>query len=100
MNGKLVAAALVVVLALAPLACTPTQRGAGIGAATGAAAGALLDHHHRTRGAAIGAVTGGIIGGVVGHQYEITRYCPTCGRRFHRSKQFCPYDGTPLQNIQ
>jgi uncharacterized protein YcfJ len=88
-------------LLVAPLACTPTQKGVGIGAATGAAAGALIGgHHHRTRSAAIGAAAGGIIGGVVGHQYEMNRFCPTCGKTFHRSKQFCPYDGTPLQQKQ
>jgi len=85
-------------LLTAPVACTPTQKGAGIGAATGAAAGALIGgHHHRTRSAAIGAAAGAVIGGVVGHQYEMNHFCPTCGRTFHRSKQFCPYDGTPLR---
>jgi len=96
MKGKLLSVVLVLALVV-PLACTPTQKGAVIGAATGAGAGALIDHHHRTRGAAIGAVAGGLIGGVVGHTYEITLFCPTCGRRFHRSKQFCSYDGTVLQ---
>ena len=101
MFPRLLTVLLVVSLAAAPLACTPTQKGAGIGAATGAAAGALIGgHHHRTRRAAIGAVAGGLIGGVIGHTYEINRFCPTCGRRFHRSKQFCPYDGTPLRERQ
>jgi len=96
MTTRLIAMGLAAAILLAPLGCTPTQRGALIGAGTGAAAGALLSHHKRTRGAAIGAVAGGLIGGVVGYTYEIDRFCPACGRRFHRSKEFCPYDGSAL----
>ena len=97
MRRKALALVLIAAVGLAPLSCTPTQRGAAIGAGTGAAAGALLDRHHHTRGAAIGAVAGGIIGGLIGHTYEIQKFCPSCGRRFHRSKEFCPYCGTRLQ---
>lgn len=97
MKAKFLMVALIAVLAVPPLACTPTQKGAGLGAAAGAAGGALLGgSHHRSRSAAIGAVAGGLIGGVIGRTYEINKFCPTCGRRFHRSKQFCPYDGTQL----
>jgi len=96
----LLALALAASVAIGPAGCTPTQKGAVVGGATGAAAGALLDRHHRTRGAVIGGVAGGVIGGVIGHSYEISRYCPTCGRRFHRSKVYCPYDGTPLQDVR
>lgn len=85
-----------VALVLSPLACTPTQRGATIGGATGAAAGALIDDHKRTRGALIGAAAGGLVGGIIGRQYEITKFCPRCGRRFHRSKHFCPHCGVQL----
>jgi hypothetical protein len=98
MRGKTLSVALVLALAAGPLACTPTQKGAVIGGATGAGAGALLDRHHRTRGAVIGGVAGGLVGGVIGRTYEITRFCPSCGRRFHRSKRFCPYDGTELHD--
>ena len=97
MRKKVLSLILVVAVGFLPLACTPTQRGAALGAGTGAAAGALLDHHKRTRGAAIGAVAGGVIGGLIGHTYEINKFCPCCGRRFHRSKEFCPYCGTRLQ---
>lgn len=97
MRQAIMAAALAGAVALGSLSCTPTQRGVGLGAGAGATAGALLDHHKRTRGAAIGAVAGGVIGGLIGHTYEINRFCPTCGRRFHRSKEFCPYCGTRLQ---
>jgi|GEM_PF-1823599 len=85
---------------LSSLACTPTQEGAVIGGATGATAGAILDHHHRTRGAAVGGVAGGIIGGVIGHAYEINRFCPACGRRYHYCKARCPYDGSALQEVR
>jgi hypothetical protein len=98
MKAKVVPVLLAMALMVWPLGCTPTQKGAGIGAATGAAAGALIGgHHHRTRSAAIGAVAGGLIGGVIGYTYEINKFCPTCGRRFHRSKLFCPHCGTQLQ---
>lgn len=101
MKRKLLSLPLAGVLLVAPLACTPTQKGAGIGAGTGAAAGALIGgHHKRTRSAAIGAAAGGLIGGIIGHTYEINKFCPTCGRRFHRTKQFCPYDGTQLVRRQ
>jgi len=97
MRRKLTAMALAMVAAVALMGCTPTQRGAAIGAGAGATAGALLDHHKHTRGAAIGAVAGGLIGALVGRTYEIDRFCPECGRRFHRSKEFCPYCGTVLK---
>jgi uncharacterized protein YcfJ len=100
MRTRLIAATLALATALAPLSCTPTQEGALLGAGTGAAAGALIDHHHRGRGAAIGAVAGGIIGGLVGYSYEFSKFCPACGRRFHYTKVYCPYDGYALQPIQ
>ena len=96
MRRRTLSAALALVLAVVPLACTPTQKGAVGGSALGAGAGALIDHHHRTRGAVIGAVAGGLVGGVIGRTYEINLFCPTCGRRFHRAKRFCPYDGGQL----
>ena len=102
MKRKLAVAASVVALvlsALGPVACTPTAVGAGAGAAAGAAGGALLSKTHRTRNAVIGAAAGGVVGGVIGRQYEINKYCPTCGGRYHRSKDFCPKCATPLQTI-
>ena len=97
---KLAALLLVALTSITPLGCTPTQQGVAIGAGTGAMAGAMLSHHRHTRGAAIGAVAGGLIGGLIGHSYEYDRYCPACGRRFHSSKQFCPYDGQPLMLLR
>ncbi len=48
--------------------CTTTQgnatyQGAGLGAAVGAATGALLDNHNPWRGAVIGAAAGAVLGG-------------------------------------
>ncbi len=40
-----------------------TYQGAGLGAAVGAATGALLDEHNPWRGAVIGATAGAILGG-------------------------------------
>lgn len=98
MRSRAWSVGLAVALAMAPLGCTPTQRGATIGAATGAAAGAIIADHRHTRGALIGAVAGGLVGGVIGRHYEITSFCPRCGRRFHRSKRFCPHCGVQLQH--
>ncbi len=44
-----------------------TAQGAFIGGATGAAAGALLDHNNRWRGSLIGGALGGIFGGSIGN---------------------------------
>lgn len=100
-KGKLPGAlGLTLGVCLSSVSCTPTQQGAVIGGATGATAGAILDHHHRTRGAVVGGVAGGIIGGAIGYTYEINRFCPACGRRFHYTKVYCPYDGTPLQEVR
>ncbi len=48
--------------------CTTTQgnatyQGAGLGAAVGAATGAILDDHNPWRGAVIGAAAGAVLGG-------------------------------------
>lgn len=62
-----------VVISFLFIACantSKTQKGAAIGAATGATAGALLDHHKRGRGAAIGAAVGGITGAYIGKQED------------------------------
>lgn len=43
-----------------------TAQGAFVGGATGAAAGALLDHDNRWRGSLIGGALGGLFGGSIG----------------------------------
>ena len=47
-----------------------TQKGAAIGTATGATAGAFIDHHKRARGALIGAAVGGASGAYLGKQED------------------------------
>jgi outer membrane protein OmpA-like peptidoglycan-associated protein len=49
-----------------PLPMTDAEKGAIIGAASGAAIGALANKDNRSKGALIGAVGGGIAGGAVG----------------------------------
>ncbi len=49
---------------------TKTQKGAAIGAVTGGAAGALLDHHKSLRGGLIGAAVGALTGAYVGKLEE------------------------------
>ena len=100
MRRRAVAVGLALAIALGAAGCTPTQKGVVIGGATGATAGALMDRRHRTRGAVVGGVAGGIIGGLIGHSYEVNLFCPTCGRRFHESKAYCPYDAAPLQQVR
>lgn len=80
--------------------CTATQKGAGVGAVLGAGAGYAIGKQsgHGAEGAGIGAAVGAIGGGLIGHQMEKSyNYCPTCGRRFSSSTQYCPYDGAALQ---
>jgi hypothetical protein len=49
-----------------PIVTTPrTYQGAGVGAAVGAGAGALIDKDNRWRGAALGAALGGVLGGTL-----------------------------------
>jgi outer membrane protein OmpA-like peptidoglycan-associated protein len=47
-----------------------TSKGAGIGAATGAALGAIVNHKDRKKGAIVGALAGGAIGAGAGHYMD------------------------------
>ncbi|MBN1868761.1 OmpA family protein [Candidatus Sumerlaeota bacterium] len=69
-SGVLVAALLTFAMGCETMGQHKTASGAVIGAATGAAAGALLDKHHRGRGALIGAAAGGAIGGGTGYYLD------------------------------
>ncbi|MBB3656651.1 putative membrane protein [Rhizobium sp. BK650] len=63
--------------------CTPTQQGAGIGAATGAVVGGAVTNN--VRGAAVGAAIGGAAGAVIGNvagQPGQCYYRDRYGRRF------------------
>ncbi len=60
---------LIIVAAMLVVAgCSPTQRGAAVGAGTGAAIGAVATG--TGRGAAIGAVAGGLAGALIGDASE------------------------------
>jgi len=50
--------------------CTTTQKGAGIGAVGGGAAGAIIGNQsgHATEGALIGAGAGALGGALIGHE--------------------------------
>ncbi len=49
---------------------TDTQKGAGIGALSGAALGAIFSKNNRGTGALIGAIGGGLAGGLVGNYMD------------------------------
>lgn len=82
--------------------CTATERGAGIGAVLGAGAGYAIGKQsgHGAEGAGIGAGVGAITGGLIGHHMDKGKFCPTCGRKFKSSEEYCPYDGTELKPIE
>lgn len=81
--------------------CTTVQRSAGTGAVAGGALGAIIGHQsgRTAEGAGIGAAAGAITGAIIGEQME-KKFCPTCGRRFTGSLEYCPYDGTRLKPIE
>ena len=88
--------------AFALTGCTTTQKGAGAGALLGGGAGYAIGKQsgHGGEGAAIGAVVGAIGGGLIGNQMEQKKFCPTCGREFKSSVEYCPYDGTELKPVE
>lgn len=77
---KIIAFALV---GLSIASCTPTQQGAGIGAASGAVIGGVATGN--VRGAAVGAAIGGVAGAVIGSVAEQPGQCyyrDQYGRRY------------------
>ncbi|MBB4009030.1 YMGG-like glycine zipper-containing protein [Allorhizobium taibaishanense] len=63
--------------------CTPTERGASIGAASGAVIGGVATNSWG--GAAVGAVGGGVVGALIGQSQEHRGYCiyrDRYGRRY------------------
>ncbi|MVA36584.1 YMGG-like glycine zipper-containing protein [Agrobacterium vitis] len=65
--------------------CTPTERGASIGAASGAVIGGVATNS--VGGAAVGAVGGGVIGALIGQSTERRGYCvyrDRYGRQYER----------------
>ena len=84
--------------------CTTVQKGAGVGAVTGAGLGAIIGHQSgkTAEGALIGAGAGGLAGALLGDAIEKKetqeKFCPICGRRFKDTDmKYCPIDGTELK---
>jgi outer membrane lipoprotein SlyB len=69
MRKLIIAVGLVGILA----SCTQTERGATIGAASGAVIGGVVSNSWQ--GAAIGAAAGGVTGALIGHSHERRGYC-------------------------
>jgi hypothetical protein len=77
----------VIIAGLAVAGCTQTERGAGIGAASGAVIGGIVSND--IRGAAVGAAIGGVVGAVAAQpgqcyfrdQYG-RRYIDDCPRHY------------------
>jgi uncharacterized membrane protein YjjB (DUF3815 family) len=82
--------------------CNATQKGAGAGALIGGGLGYAVGHQsgHGGEGAAIGAAVGAVGGGLIGNKMEEKVFCPTCGRKFSSSVEYCPYDGARLSSAQ
>lgn len=71
MTRKLLTLTAAACIALGSIACTPTQRGATVGALTGAGIGAVAaGRGNRAEGAIIGGVVGGFAGGAVGSRHR------------------------------
>ena len=74
------------------------QRGAAVGGALGAAAGALIDDDNRWRGAAIGAAIGGAFGGTVAEvSYQASREAAREGKtvRYESDDGFKRVEASP-----
>ncbi len=118
---------LVIVLSGCETTLNETQSGALAGSALGAGLGAIIGEQTGKAGAgtAIGAGAGALAGGLIGEgirrskqtaqapvyyeqpaatsstvQVVHTKFCPTCGRTYPESINFCPDDGTELKAIQ
>ncbi|MDE1156856.1 MAG: glycine zipper domain-containing protein [Neorhizobium sp.] len=84
--------ALMLMLAGAALAsCSPTERGAGIGAASGAIIGGAVTGN--VRGAAVGAAVGGVSGALIGSVQEQPGQCYYRDRYGRRYIDDCPRGG-------
>lgn len=91
---------LMALMALGSVACSATQKGAAIGAGTGAVAGGVIGHQSdkKVEGALIGGGVGAVTGGAIGHMMT-NKYCPECGKRYTGGKEYCTEDGTTLRYI-
>ena len=66
-------ALVLMLVGLSVAGCTQTEKGAGIGAASGAVIGGVATGN--VRGAAIGAGVGGVAGALIGNSQERSGYC-------------------------
>lgn len=81
--------AIIAVLCIAPLAaCTPTERGATVGAASGAVIGGAVSGN--AEGALAGAAVGGAAGALIGHASEGNNQCRYRGRNGRTYVARCP----------
>lgn len=79
---------LLVLGTLAVAGCTPTERGAGIGAASGAVIGGAVTGN--VRGAAVGAAIGGVTGALIGNVAGQPGRCYFRDRHGRRYIAECP----------
>ena len=86
-EAEMYKAVAVILAGLTVAGCTPTERGAGIGAASGAVIGGIVSND--VRGAAVGAAIGGVIGAVAAQPGQCyyrdrygRRYIDDCPRRY------------------
>jgi uncharacterized protein YcfJ len=86
------------VLGIALLGCTTTQKGAGVGSLIGAGTGAIIGHQsgHTAEGALIGGAAGAAGGALIGDMMAV-KFCPVCGESFPQSVNYCPDDGVELK---
>lgn len=77
---------------LLPLAaCTPTEKGAAIGAGSGALIGAAVASPGNTaEGALVGGAIGAVAGALIGKSTERRGYCEYRDRRGRRYVDRCP----------
>ncbi|MDQ0456592.1 YMGG-like glycine zipper-containing protein [Rhizobium paknamense] len=81
-------AIILIIAGLAVAGCTETEKGAGIGAASGAVIGGLATGN--VRGAAVGAAIGGVAGAVIGNVRDQPGQCYYRDRYGRRYIDACP----------
>ena len=75
-------------IGLSLASCTATERGAGVGAASGAIIGGAITND--VRGAAVGAAIGGVSGAVIGSVADRPGQCYYRDRNGRRYVAACP----------
>ncbi len=80
-----------VLIGLSIASCTPTERGASVGAVSGAVIGGAVTGN--VRGAAVGAAIGGVSGAVIGSVAEQPGQCYYRDRYGRRYIDDCPRGG-------